>query len=630
VVRQTTAYPSVRCPCARAFRPLIEPLEVRRLLTASVVDGVLYVDGTDAADNIAVDRPAGSQAFEVTIGGEKTTVSGDGVRGVLVRGGDGDDVVRVSVEEPVAVPAGLQPRAGRGKPAVRVEGGQGNDTLHADVAGGAMLLGGGDPDRLTGGAGDDVLRGGYSDDQLAGNDGADSMWGGPGRDGMDGGDGQDRLRGGTGRDGFVNADAEAERLDFRPGESLLRQVLSDRARIRNGTLFITGTDDADVITVTQQQAPPAPDGGSTTPRALYTYTVRQGDRVLDSQSVSDFHSIRIDAGGGDDEVDVSQASGPVVGLGVTVLGGAGNDRILGSSGHDRLNGGEGNDHIEGGSGDDRLGGVYLGELGEEEPQPGVEFPAEPGNDVIIGGANDDVVDAGAGSDRVFGGDGADRLYGGADADEIRGEGGHDTFYTLDGRTEHTDRAADEPADDAFDVTPPSATFPTWRVQDGVLIIRGTAAGESIRVGQEVVPGSDPADPASVVRFFYSGAVGDMGFFDTIESDGSITSVRIEALGGHDVVDLNQGHEPTPGREFTAVTLPVIVLGGDGNDRVTGGPGNDQIRGGAGDDRLSGGPGTDAVHGEAGRDTFDEGDAASEHMDREGDEPLEQVAADPAS
>lgn len=51
--------------------------------------------------------------------------------------------------------------------------------------------------------------------------------------------------------------------------------------------------------------------------------------------------------------------------------------------------------------------------------------------------------------------------------------------------------------------------------------------------------------------------------------------------------------------------PVVVYGGDGNDKLTGGSGNDQLYGGDGNDSLKGGLGDDTCSGDAGDDIYDE-------------------------
>jgi Ca2+-binding RTX toxin-like protein len=80
----------------------------------------------------------------------------------------------------------------------------------------------------------------------------------------------------------------------------------------------------------------------------------------------------IDAGAGDDVINGSVLSPGVVGL--TVLGGAGDDVLIGSAGNDILDGGDGDDVLIGGG----------------------------GNDTLIGGAGDNVViqDFQAGADKI--------------------------------------------------------------------------------------------------------------------------------------------------------------------------------------------------------------------------------------
>jgi Ca2+-binding RTX toxin-like protein len=324
------------------------------------------------------------------------------------------------------------------------------------------LNGGSGNDRLVGGSLRDILRGGAGRDDLQGRGGYDALLGGSGGDDLDGGQGRDGVRGGAGRDAFVDSDAPAERVDFGHGDVLQRRlVLGSHAYLSLGTLFIIGTEAADAITVTQEPGAADADADDA---ILFIYSVRQGGRLIETASVPSqgVRRIRIESGGGDDVVDVTAAAGRPSGqpaVPVTVLAGHGNDEILGGPGNDNLNGGEGDDRIDGGGGSDRLGGILLGARDPLRPWILGEFPQEPGDDVIAGGAGDDAVAAGddavaagAGNDRVSGGEGADRLWGGDDADEIRGDGGSDTFYTFDAPSEQLDRASGEPLDDHFDVS----------------------------------------------------------------------------------------------------------------------------------------------------------------------------------
>jgi hypothetical protein len=91
------------------------------------------------------------------------------------------------------------------------------------------------------------------------------------------------------------------------------------------------------------------------------------------------NGMRIEAGDGDDWI----TRGEGVVEPVTMLGGAGDDRLDGNDGADVLDGGDGSDQVNGFKGDD----------------------------VLDGGAGADVVDGYSGRDAVRGGDGDDTLHG---------------------------------------------------------------------------------------------------------------------------------------------------------------------------------------------------------------------------
>jgi hypothetical protein len=105
-----------------------------------------------------------------------------GVVRVEVDAGDGDDVVWVDAPLPA-----------------RLLGGDGNDVVR---------IAGEDPvaASLDGGAGDDQLLAGSGDDSLAGGDGDDFLWGGPGADTIDGAVGADAADAGPGADDIVLED----------------------------------------------------------------------------------------------------------------------------------------------------------------------------------------------------------------------------------------------------------------------------------------------------------------------------------------------------------------------------------------------------------------------------------------
>jgi Ca2+-binding RTX toxin-like protein len=623
VLRKTTARLSVVSSSAYP----IEPLEARRLLAADVVGPTLRVVGTDAGEEITVRAGVaddGTLQFVVTVGGEERTFRADDLLRCTVDAGGGDDVVTVDLSPVSSAPPPRVItiiRAGDGNDTAnlvnttaKVSGAAGNDTLRGGLLG-DTLLGGPGADTLEGGAGRDDLRGGAGNDTLSG-----------------GGEESDRILGGPGRDTFTDADSWSERRDFGPKDTLLRQTnvppTSPPVNIVEGDLRIDGTDAADTITVYQELEPLGADP-TRNPAAIarFHYTIRQGDRILGSGSVKSAGAVTrivIAPGGGDDVVDVAGRTFALpavagvmpVTVPVTLGGGHGNDQIYGGLGDDRINGGEGDDQVDGGGGDDWLGSVLRGEAVSFLPDLTNAYPLEPGDDSIRGGAGDDVIAAGAGNDEVAGGEGADKLWGGGGADQVRGEGGGDTFYRFDQPAEQLDRTADEPVENVLNATPSASGAPVASVEDGVLVLRGTDAAETIRVGER-------EEGAAGVTLAFVVTRGGKSFFGAVPYSSGITGVRVEAGGGDDHVAL--GVHPYPYLDSPppvgGISVPTRVLGGDGNDRIFGGDGNDDMLGEAGDDYLAGGPGNDTLDGGEGADQVNGGAGDDTLSGGEGDDRL---------
>ena len=242
----------------------IECLESRRLLSASVIDGVLTIIGTPGDDRIIVNEQAfGGRPKVFAIGidpadsqrpNEAYQVPAEGVRSLKVLALGGNDVVDLGIATyavpavvgitPVTVPAFVDAGIGNddvfgGSAGDMLNGGFGRDSVHGGRGndglfggwGNDTLLGDAGNDTLYGGYGNDLLNGGEGDDRLfggAGNDllgiagtmlpllpepGNDVLYGGLGDDSVLGGDGSDRIYGGPGRDRFWNGDSPSEMLD---------------------------------------------------------------------------------------------------------------------------------------------------------------------------------------------------------------------------------------------------------------------------------------------------------------------------------------------------------------------------------------------------------------------------------
>lgn len=181
-------------PCVLA--PCCELLEDRRLLSAgsaTLAAGLLSVEGTRGDDRISVSYRVGKNGqirvdvrFDARV---VANVRAASVRRIVIRGGEGDDVIRVAHGTPHEPAASFGPLPDRNldrcdKPAT-LFGNGGDDVLE----------GGSGDDRLEGGGGSDILFGGEGDDFIAGQGGDDQLTGENGRDTLDGGTGRDRLRG---------------------------------------------------------------------------------------------------------------------------------------------------------------------------------------------------------------------------------------------------------------------------------------------------------------------------------------------------------------------------------------------------------------------------------------------------
>jgi Ca2+-binding RTX toxin-like protein len=131
---------------------------------------------------------------------------------------------------------------------------------------------------------------------------------------------------------------------------------------------------------------------------------------------ADTTELVVNAGDQDDNVTSSLTA-----LGVTLIGGAGNDNLYGGSANDTLEGDEGSDFLSGGAGNDTLTGA----AGADRIFGGS------GNDSIEGRSGSDIVDGGAGNDVIYGGSGNEQIVAGAGNDYAEGGNGRDTIDAVD-------------------------------------------------------------------------------------------------------------------------------------------------------------------------------------------------------
>jgi Ca2+-binding RTX toxin-like protein len=281
------------------------------------IDGALEamdgVFGPEISPGAGCTRPLTSDINSVTCPGA--------IDSVVVRAGDGDDTINVTVPVPAHVfgdDGGDRITSGLSSAALTVDGGAGDDFI--DMGSDAAAF---------------TLRGGDGDDTLDGGGLGDGLDGGPGDDRLDGGAGDDVLEGGPGDDFLAQAyDFDAEVLSGGEGRD---EVSYHAIRPRSESVTVTNDGVAD-------------DGAA-----------GEGDNIApDVEVLTGGHGDDIVAGGeGADEL-----RGGVLGAD-TLMGGGGVDVFAGGGGSDVLLAKDGlADKVD--CGDDNFGGVDRAEVDPQD------------------------------------------------------------------------------------------------------------------------------------------------------------------------------------------------------------------------------------------------------------------------
>lgn len=149
--------------------------------------------------------------FDLTNGPDNITLAPGQAAGAFVRGLDGNDTIRGS----------LDPED--------INGNRGNDSIFGGV-GNDFMRGGQEDDIVFGDEGNDTVNGNFGNDQSFGNDGDDIVRGGQGNDFASGGKGNDFLYGDLGTDslfGDEDNDVFVLRTDTAVANSLLTDIIFD-------------------------------------------------------------------------------------------------------------------------------------------------------------------------------------------------------------------------------------------------------------------------------------------------------------------------------------------------------------------------------------------------------------------
>jgi Ca2+-binding RTX toxin-like protein len=388
---------------------------------------------------------------------------------------------------------------------------------------------------LTGGTGGDILRGLGGNDILTGGAGLDRLFGGDGNDTLviaaasdlvagevyQGGAGTDTLR-------FAGANASADLSDVRIYSVENLDGFTDGVGLKaNQLTHFTGTIDTGAIALTSAGWVDVSVANLVSPNIELSSLGPNTVTLADSSAIAHV----VDGGAATDVVMVIGAAG----LGVTVHGNGGDDRLDGGAGADVLSGNAGVDRLRGGGGDDTLTG-------------GAGFDkvyADGGNDTLVIGAASDLA--------------AKEIYDGGD--------GSDTLQFLN-------------ADAAVDLS----NVLIYSIEN----LTGFADGVSMTLGQ-LARFTGMVDSGEI-------SLSTPGKADLSAADIRSQTINLSSAGNNILTIADSAavsHIVDGGSAIDAVTVTgsgmgVSLFGFAGDDRLLGGGGNDWLDGGLGADTLAGG------------------------------------------
>ncbi len=454
---------------------------------------------------------------------------------------------------------------------------------------------------------------------LSGAAGADTLVGSAFNDRLDGGSGDDVLTGGLGNDTLIGSS----------GTDILREAGDVSFTLTQDQLVGLGTDVIQRDQVAMNEIESADLAGGVS-----------ANRIDTSAFVSSIIPLVINGGGNGADTLIGTA-GPDI-----ITGGLGTDCIIGGAGNDFLYGGGGRDSLDGGPGSDRVYGQGAS------------------GDVVHGGADNDIVAGGTGNDFVFGDDGDDRLQGEDGDDVLKGGLGNDSLYgeagidNLQGEAGNdlisggldNDALLDGGADSDRVTETGNANFTIIGLQISSSLTGTETALNIERFDVSSQGNSNRLDATlSSVRVIFNGnngqdtligsAFNDLLFGgdgdDVLQGNGGIDSLDggagldhhyerantsftingttvASAATGTDLATLNierialVGGDGNNTLDARLASVPVILLGGRGNDTLIGGNFNDVLIGGsrAATPTTSGGDGADSLVGGLGTDIYD--------------------------
>lgn len=520
-------------------------------------------------------------------------------------------------------------------------GGGGANRFDASLSGiPVTMLGGGGNDVLIGGSQFDVLDGQAGDDVLTGGLGSDSLYGSAGNDTVK--EAFDRNITLTSSTLLISENSQAdesdrlytlELADLTGGISRNKIDLSGFTTGFGAT--INGGGQSDTII------------GSPGPDMITTLT---GADLISGMGGADI----VYAGGGNDTISGGDGVDNLNGQNGNdlVQGDAGADVLVGGAGIDTLNGGADNDFLSGQADAGLLNGgdgndVLLGNTASDT------LNGDAGNDRLTALQGNDALSGGIGDDTLFGGSGNDSLSGGHGLDDLRGEVGSDT---IDGGAE-VDRI-----NEVFDVNviitgqsmsstglgddvvtnverinllgSAAANLFDARAATVPVLLSGDVGNDTLLGGSksDIINGGDGDDVLSggASNDLIEGGAGTDYLFEKADTNFTVNGVTITStITGTDTPTNVErlvliGGGGANKLDAALASIPVVLIGGSGNDTLLGGTVADTLSGGNRNDAtVSGGDGADSLDGGVGADVL-ENDPADTRITGDGDTAVADV------
>ncbi|MCR9201123.1 MAG: Ig-like domain-containing protein [Planctomycetaceae bacterium] len=190
-----------------------------------LVDGVLYVIGTDAADHVRIRTKHGRLTVRARLDGQhqSATYAVSDVTKIVAITCDGSD--HIDVLTPSHIPVHVEGGDGRDHIFTAggddyIDGGKGRDHI-CSFGGNDVILAGAGADIVWAGSGDDYVDGGAGRDTIFGEDGDDTIYGRSGMDDIHGGRGADIIFGGAGAD-WLSGDDGNDFIDGGKGDDFIK------------------------------------------------------------------------------------------------------------------------------------------------------------------------------------------------------------------------------------------------------------------------------------------------------------------------------------------------------------------------------------------------------------------------